>query len=112
MVEAFRRRQLNTGEADGRKLCTELEKRITVRRKWGKARDAIQTQLAIKNLLGAGRRATIDRGSPTAGGALLADPADAAKRVGFATPSRGSPGNRRASAPAGGSSSALDIGKV
>ena len=25
MVEAFRRRQLNTGEADGRKLCTELE---------------------------------------------------------------------------------------
>jgi hypothetical protein len=25
MVEAFRRRQLNTGEADGRKLSTELE---------------------------------------------------------------------------------------
>ena len=95
-----------------RALCDELEKRITVRKKWGKARDAIQTQIAIKNLLGAGRRATIDRGSPTAGGALLADPADAAKRVGFATPSRGSPGNRRASAPAGSSSSALDIGKV
>ena len=83
-----------------RALCDELEKRITVRKKWGQARDAIQTQSAIKTLLGAGRRATIDRGSPTAGGALLADPADAAKRVGFATPSRGSPGNRRASAPA------------
>jgi hypothetical protein len=25
LIEAFKRRQLNTGEADGRKLCTELE---------------------------------------------------------------------------------------
>ena len=47
MVEAFRRRQLNTGEADGRKLCTELTLTLSLTLTPSSSRTRARTRLSL-----------------------------------------------------------------